>query len=65
MGGGNTGSLQVSSQPNVSSGSQPSTLLNEQGQVINQQQQSQMYVSVTEINQVGGVVEAIEQRNRF
>lgn len=63
VGGG--GSLTVSSQPNVSSGSQPSTLLTEQGNVANQQSQNPIYVSVQEIRQTSNDVQTIEERSRF
>ena len=63
VGGG--GSLTVSSQPNVSSGSQPSTLLTEQGNIANQQSQNPIYVSVEEIRQTSNDVQTIEERSRF
>jgi methyl coenzyme M reductase subunit C-like uncharacterized protein (methanogenesis marker protein 7) len=62
---GGGGSLTVSSQPNVSSGSQPSTLLTEQGNVANQQSQNPIYVSVEEIRQTSNDVQTIEERSRF
>jgi len=62
---GGGGSLTVSSQPNVSSGSQPSTLLTEQGNVANQQSQNPIYVSVQEIRQTSNDVQTIEERSRF
>ena len=62
---GGGGSLTVSSQPNVSSGSQPSTLLTEQGNIANQQSQNPIYVSVEEIRQTSNDVQTIEERSRF
>tara|TARA_R110000822_G_scaffold72922_5_gene175299 strand:- start:3245 stop:4933 length:1689 start_codon:yes stop_codon:yes gene_type:complete len=63
---GGGGSLQTSSQPNISSGTQPTTLLTEQGTVANQQtNQGNMYVSVTEIRETSNTVQAIEERSRF
>lgn len=61
------GSLEVSSQPNINSSAQPSTLLNEQGQIINQQsqQQPQIWVSVAEINATSDNVRTAEQRSRI
>lgn len=64
MGGGNGGGT-LSIAPNISQATQPSTLLNEQGQVINQQTQQQAYVSVVEINSVNQNVQATELRSRF
>ena len=63
---GGGGSLQTSSQPNISGGTQPTTLLTEQGTVANQQtNQGNMYVSVTEIRETSNTVQAIEERSRF
>jgi hypothetical protein len=64
FGSGASGSLEMGS-PNVNASQQPSTLINEQGQVVNQQPQRPMYVSVTEIRQTGDYVQAQEERSRF
>lgn len=65
-GGGGGGSLDFSTQPNVGTSTQPSTLLNEQGQVINQNNDMRpMYVSVQEINDTNTNVRTAEQRSRF
>lgn len=64
FGSGATGSLEMGS-PNINASQQPSTLINEQGQVVNQQPQRPMYVSVTEIRQTGDYVQAQEERSRF
>lgn len=58
-----SGSLQVSTQPNMNPSAQPSTLINEQGQVSNSQNQ-QYFVSVVEIMGVGQGVQAAEDRAR-
>jgi len=64
FGSGASGSLEMGS-PNVNASQQPSTLINEQGQVANQQPTRPMYVSVTEIRQTGDYVQAQEERSRF
>ena len=65
--GGGIGSLEVSTQPNINTSAQPSTLLNEQGQIINQQSQTQpqMWVSVAEINATNTNVRTAEERARI
>jgi len=65
--GGGIGSLEVSTQPNINTSAQPSTLLNEQGQIINQQSQTQpqMWVSVAEINSTNTNVRTAEERARI
>lgn len=65
--GGGVGSLEVSTQPNINTSAQPSTLLNEQGQIINQQSQTQpqMWVSVAEINATNTNVRTAEERARI
>lgn len=67
MSGGGVGSLEVSSQPNINTSAQPSTLLNEQGQIINQQSQTQpqIWVSVAEINATNTNVRTAEERARI
>jgi len=63
---GNVGTLDFSTQPNVGTSTQPSTLLNEQGQVINQNNDMRpMYVSVQEINDTNTNVRTAEERSRF
>jgi uncharacterized protein YxeA len=65
-GGGGGGTLDFSTQPNVGTSTQPSTLLNEQGQVINQNNDMRpMYVSVQEINDTNTNVRTAEERSRF
>jgi hypothetical protein len=65
-GGGGGGSLDFSTQPNVGTSTQPSTLLNEQGQVINQNNDMRpMYVSVQEINDTNTNVRTAEERSRY
>jgi len=65
-GGGGGGSLDFSTQPNVGTSTQPSTLLNEQGQVINQNNDMRpMYVSVQEINETNTNVRTAEERSRY
>ena len=65
--GGGIGSLEVSTQPNINTSAQPSTLLNEQGQIINQQNQTQpqVWVSVAEINATNTNVRTAEERARI
>lgn len=65
--GGGVGSLEVSTQPNINTSAQPSTLLNEQGQIINQQNQTQpqVWVSVAEINATNTNVRTAEERARI
>lgn len=65
--GGGIGSLEVSTQPNINTSAQPSTLLNEQGQIIDQQSQTQpqMWVSVAEINSTNTNVRTAEERARI
>ena len=65
--GGGLGSLEVSTQPNINTSAQPSTLLNEQGQIINQQNQTQpqVWVSVAEINATNTNVRTAEERARI
>lgn len=65
--GGGIGSLEVSTQPNINTSAQPSTLLNEQGQIINQQNQTQpqIWVSVAEINATNTNVRTAEERARI
>lgn len=65
--GGGIGSLDVSTQPNINTSAQPSTLLNEQGQIINQQNQTQpqVWVSVAEINATNTNVRTAEERARI
>ena len=65
--GGGIGSLEVSTQPNINTSAQPSTLLNEQGQIINQQNQTQpqVWVSVAEINSTNTNVRTAEERARI
>lgn len=64
---GGVGSLEVSTQPNINTSAQPSTLLNEQGQIINQQNQTQpqVWVSVAEINATNTNVRTAEERARI
>jgi len=63
---GNVGTLDFSTQPNVGTSTQPSTLLNEQGQVINQNNDMRpMYVSVQEINDTNTNVRTAEERSRY
>lgn len=64
FGSGASGSLEMGS-PNINASQQPSTLINEQGQVVNQQPTRPMYVSVTEIRQTGDYVQAQEERSSF
>lgn len=64
--GGGMGLAQINDQPNINSAAQPSTLLDEQGNVINQQNnQPTAYVAVTEINEVNNNVQVVENLARF
>lgn len=65
-GGGGMGLAQINDQPNINSAAQPSTLLDQQGNVINQQNnQPTAYVAVTEINEVNNNVQVVENLARF
>lgn len=64
--GGGMGLAQINDQPNINSAAQPSTLLDQQGNVINQQNnQPTAYVAVTEINEVNNNVQVVENLARF
>lgn len=65
-GGGGMGLAQINDQPNINSAAQPSTLLDQEGNVINQQgNQVTAYVAVTEINEVSNNVSVVENLSRF
>jgi hypothetical protein len=64
-GGGGMGLATINSAPDVNTAQQPSTLINEQGQAMNQQQQAPVYVAVTEIREVSNNVNVVENLARF
>ena len=64
--GGGMGLAQINDQPNINSAAQPSTLLDEQGNVLNSQgNQITAQVAVTEINEVNNNVQVVENLARF
>ena len=64
-GGGGMALATINSAPDVNTAQQPSTLINEQGQAMNQQQQAPVYVAVTEIREVSNNVNVVENLARF
>ena len=64
--GGGMGLAQINDQPNINSAAQPSTLLDQQGNVLNSQgNQITAQVAVTEINEVNNNVQVVENLARF
>lgn len=59
------GSISFSSNPNVNTSQQPTTFLNQQGQIQSQQQQQPIYVSVTEIREKMDNVQTMEDRSVY